>query len=44
MNTKKPTPRHTVKMTKVKDREFYRQQEINKKSKVIYKRTPIRLG
>ena len=32
MNPKKPTPRHIVKMTKVKDREFYRQQERNKKS------------
>ena len=32
INPKKPTPRHIVKMTKVKDREFYRQQERNKKS------------
>ena len=38
MNPKKPTPRHIVKMTKVKDREFYRQRERNKKS---YTRGPL---
>ena len=38
MNPKKPTPIHIVKMTKVKDREFYRQQERNKKS---YTRGPL---
>ena len=38
INLKKHTPRHIVKMTKVKDREFYRQQERNKKS---YTRGPL---